>query len=377
MIGKVPKQGRGFRGLVNYLLHGKKGERSTPRVAWTATRNLLISDAAKVPKMMRMTAAKSRRVKKPVYHYIVSWHHDENPTDEMMLQVADTTCADLGLQDHQALYIAHQDTEHAHVHIVVNRVHPETGTAWKTSHDYRRIELSLARQAEVMGLEIVPGRYNAPEQFKGRPKRARNTEMQMNRRQGGNQSRPRWDSEIIAERRDFLQHQFDTAQSWEALHDTLAEQGIWLERKGQGVIIADDAGTMKLSQLGKDIRLTGLEQKFGQSFQDALAAWDARSKERTRDADWQTLRKAREATDLSFSFYRAGLTTRAQLDASLAERKRAEEAVNDHKPLVEQLTQDVGDALGQKPSAPQPPLPEREIPRPSRRKKKRDRGRAR
>lgn len=149
MIGKVPKAGSGFRGLINYLLHGERKDQpagmpapsqdhDASRVAWVELRNMLLSDPDQAPKLMRATALKSRRVKSPVYHYVISWHPSEAPSDDFMRIVADTTCKDLGLDDYQMLYVAHRDTDHHHVHIVVNRVHPETGTAWNRRQDWVR-----------------------------------------------------------------------------------------------------------------------------------------------------------------------------------------------------------------------------------------------
>ncbi len=66
MIGKVPRPGRGFRGLVGYLLHGERRQKVSGRVAWTATRNLLLDDPERAPELMRITARKSVRVAKPV-----------------------------------------------------------------------------------------------------------------------------------------------------------------------------------------------------------------------------------------------------------------------------------------------------------------------
>jgi hypothetical protein len=55
----------------------------------------------------KVTAQKSKRVQTPVYHYVISWRHDENPTDDFMREVADVTCRDLGLEEHQLLFVAH------------------------------------------------------------------------------------------------------------------------------------------------------------------------------------------------------------------------------------------------------------------------------
>lgn len=85
MIGKVPIAGRGFKGLVNYLLRGERGTKDDPnRVAWTDVRNLAIDDPELVPSLMRATATRNRRCKSPVYHFVISWRQDERPTDALM-----------------------------------------------------------------------------------------------------------------------------------------------------------------------------------------------------------------------------------------------------------------------------------------------------
>ena len=44
------------------------------------------------------------------------------------------------------MIVSHIDTDYPHVHAVVNRVHPETGLAWKGSWSRLRAEASLRRQ---------------------------------------------------------------------------------------------------------------------------------------------------------------------------------------------------------------------------------------
>ena len=224
MIGKVPDQGKSFRGVVNYLLFGKKYEPKPERVAWVETRNLLVTDPKKAATLMRLTAQKSKRVKTPVYHYVISWRHDENPTDDVMRTVADTTCQDLGLEEYQMLYVAHRDTDHRHVHIVVNRVHPEDGRAWKNSHDYRRIECSLRRQAEGMGMEYVPGRHNDPERFYGQSRGPTNPERQRNRRLK-QRDLPRFDEVTRSKHREHLHELFLHSASWSDLETSLGPRG--------------------------------------------------------------------------------------------------------------------------------------------------------
>ena len=44
----------------------------------------------------------------------------------------------MGWSEHQAVYIGHDDTAHPHMHIVLNRVHPETGLTLDDYKDHKR-----------------------------------------------------------------------------------------------------------------------------------------------------------------------------------------------------------------------------------------------
>ena len=188
-----------------------------------------------------------------------------NPTDDFMREVADVTCRDLGLEEHQLLFVAHKDTDHHHVHIVANRVHPETGRAWKNSHDYRRIECSLRRQAEAYGMEFVPGRHNDPERFRGRGRGVTDGEQQRNRRLGL-RDLPRWDETTRSRHRKLLQEIFAKAASWEQLEAELDKRGLVIDSKGQGLVIGNESGVMKLSDVGRELRVGALEERFGKAF---------------------------------------------------------------------------------------------------------------
>lgn len=149
MIGKVMK-GRGFTGLARYLESGHDAN-SPDRVEWIEARNLPTNDPQTASLMMRATAAQSVRVEKPVHHIALSFDPDDGADRAMMVRVADRLLDDLGLRKHQALIVAHGDTRHAHVHLMVNRVHPETFRAWHPTHDYTRIERSLREQERELG----------------------------------------------------------------------------------------------------------------------------------------------------------------------------------------------------------------------------------
>ena len=397
MIGKVVKPGKGFRGLIDYLLKGPKDaetlDPNEDRVAWVDIKNMLIADPSKAPALMRATAAKSQRVQSPVYHFVISWHKNECPSEDIMRQVAETTLIDIGLDDHQALFVAHHDKAHRHVHIVVNRVNPDTGVAWRTSNDYQRIELSLRKQSEAMGLEIIPGKHSDPERRQDKTRRAKTSEYRKAQREQ-KPLRPQWSKSLITERREVLTFLVDTSTSWDQLKNSLAPLGITLERKGQGLVFADANGDMKLSSLGKTYRQRDLETRYNATFAPALdrpsddqphhqsqaspelpQKHATKSKTRLRrkthpyrgfdkkpepqaDAIWAELAQARAATDYALILYRLGLSSHAALRRAFAEQDRAQQASDAAKPILEQLLKPDPKKKSDKPGPrPQTPTP--------------------
>jgi hypothetical protein len=112
---------------------------------------------------MRATAAQNVRVQQPVYHLALSFDPGDVVDRAAMEHVADRVLAALELENHQVLMVSHRDRGHPHVHILVNRVHPDTGKAWDRWQDQRIIQQTLREEELALGLRVVPGRL-APRQ---------------------------------------------------------------------------------------------------------------------------------------------------------------------------------------------------------------------
>lgn len=151
MIPRLSPVGSSFKGAFRYFLHDK-GKDSQDRVAWTHTENLLTDNPDKAWKVMAYTAKNAERLKEasgqkrtgrkmtqPVLTYSLAWHPDQSPDRAAMLSAARKSLAELGFQDHETIIICHNDEPQAHIHIVVNRVHPLTGLASSTSHSKRKL----------------------------------------------------------------------------------------------------------------------------------------------------------------------------------------------------------------------------------------------
>ena len=152
----VSSSGKSFRALAAYLANGRSGEEQE-RVAWTASRNLPTSDPELAATFMRATASQSDRVEKPVYHVALSFDPNDSVDRAAMERVADRVLDRLGLAEHQAIIVAHRDRAHAHLHLLVNRVHPETGKAWERWKDRPLIQEALREEERSLGLREVSG----------------------------------------------------------------------------------------------------------------------------------------------------------------------------------------------------------------------------
>lgn len=246
--------GRRFAALARYLVYGRSGE-ETERVAWTAGRNLGTADPEVAAAIMQATANANEQVEAPVYHLTINFDPADPVTPERMQAVADRVLANLGLAEHQALIVAHRDREHPHMHIMVNRVHAETARAWDRWQDQPKIQRTLRILERELGLREVAGRLY---QLDGQepPERASLTSGE--RRQADRSGDPAFPDRVRAHLPELR-----AARSWEELEATLARHGLRLERKGQGLVIADGEYQVKASRVARDLSLQRLEQRFG------------------------------------------------------------------------------------------------------------------
>ncbi len=250
--------GSSFGGLARYLERGPRNAPDLDRVAWTEYRNLdgvdNPSDAAQV---MRAHAEELAdvRVEKPVYHFGLSLPEGEHLSREDWREAIDRVLDRMGLADHQAMVIAHNDTPYEHVHIMVNRV-GDDGRVWEPYRDMvaareavREIErdYGLQRTGPNRGREIDP-----PSPSDGAYAEALRTGQQP-----------------LADRvREQAGEAFAEASGWRDLEQRLADLGFRLERaeRGAGVVVTDGSRRASLSQVDRNLSGPKLAERFGETF---------------------------------------------------------------------------------------------------------------
>lgn len=165
MVPVIAASGASFFGAFQYYCHDKRSQTSE-RVDWTHTVNMLTDCVTKAWKVMAYTAkhqsalkdasgqkATGAKMKKPVFAFSLSWAPEQRPDKKDMLDAAKRSLDMLGLSEHQAIIVAHNDRPHRHVHVIANTIHPMTGLVAKLKHTKRQLS-DFALQYEREGGKV-------------------------------------------------------------------------------------------------------------------------------------------------------------------------------------------------------------------------------
>ena len=297
VIGDERTHGKSsFRDLVDYC-----ASNPPERVAYAGLQNLISPESAALE--MEAVATQNRRCRNPVYHIILSWREMEIPTNAQVDEAVQIALSELDLQDCQALWTVHHDTENRHVHIVVNRIHPETYRAIQPANNWshkaiqkasRKIELIQGWDIEQNGVYTVTADGELVQKDKKPTPKLSKSALDMEAHTA-TQSAQRIGQEITA---PIIRG----AKSWKELHEELAKEGITFEKKGSGAILIIGETVIKASIAGRDISLSKLIGRLGAFEQrDSLVGIAERKPEpvekvidRKVKSDWERFTEARE-----------------------------------------------------------------------------------
>lgn len=241
-----------------------------------------------------MVALSSEAVKSPdtINHYVLSWREGEQPSSKDIEQAVDLLLAELGLDQHQAMYGLHADTDNLHLHVAVNRVDPLTGKVTKPNKgfDIEAVHRAVARIEEIQGWSReANGRYNVAEdgqtvrsdtdQPRQPSQRARDAEIRT-----GTKSAERI---AIEDAWPIM----STAKSWSELHSKLAAVGMRYEKFGSGAVIWIGDVSVKASAANPKASLSKLQKRLG-AYQASEVAAPGRGIEDEDDATPQDMQPA-------------------------------------------------------------------------------------
>lgn len=176
MKAKV-RRGNGFRGLLDYAFG--PGEKNKPDRARIAGGNM----AGRDPRELAREFACGRRlrpdIKKPVWHCSLALPAGE--ATEAWPAICEQHLQNIGVDvsKHQWLAVRHDDTDHDHVHIILNRIGLD-GSVWHGKNDVFLAIESTQQLEKQFRLKLTPGlaaEPDHPRKTRGQDEKARRTEQ--------------------------------------------------------------------------------------------------------------------------------------------------------------------------------------------------------
>jgi hypothetical protein len=265
------KRQAGFKSLAAYVINAKDGGRGDPvdwklgqyvlddphageKVAWAHATNCHADDLGIAVKEIMATQALNKTARTDLnYHLVVSFPAGERPTREQLENIEQELCDAIGMGDHQRIAAVHQNTDNWHMHVAINRVHPQTLRAIEPHQDYPKM------QAACIELEI---KHDLTRDNHGRAAerslRGKAADMEAH---SGRISFARWMAENAAAP---IIARSAAARSWSDLHAAMADYGLVIKPRGAGLIIsADDRVRIKASAIDRSLSIKALTDRFG------------------------------------------------------------------------------------------------------------------
>ena len=194
------------------------------------------------------------------YHLIVSFPVGEKPTNQVLEDIEKNLVDKIGLGDHQRISIVHNDTDHFHFHVLINKVHPITNNNIEPYYDKK----DLMKVCDAMEVKHGLSKTNH-----------KTTNL-----------RKLSESEIFRNEENligFLKENLNSLSSstdWNELHSVVSNFGVCLKKRGAGLVFEDinSKTTVKASSINRDLSLKKLEIILG-DFEDGGKIYESRSRE--------------------------------------------------------------------------------------------------
>jgi len=235
-----------YSNLVNYLVDTQNKEH---RVGTIRVSNCYsdLPDSAVVEvlniQQMNKTAASDK-----TYHLVVSFRDEILPEDTLQ-EIENVICAGLGFSEHQRISVMHMDTDHPHMHIAINKIHPDTLRIHNPHYDYKTIGELCEAIEKKYGLSID----NHDVKQRGAQNRSTNIEFK-----AGSESLIGW---IKQECFTGLEE----AQHWNEFNQILKDHGLELKERGNGFVFVSNNGIgVKASSVDRSLSKKNLVARFGE-----------------------------------------------------------------------------------------------------------------
>ncbi|MBC6961158.1 MAG: relaxase [Nitrosomonas sp.] len=200
-----------------------------------------------VAEVLNTQQMNKRATSDKTYHLVVSFR-DDKLTEDILQKIEDQLCDGIGFGEHQRISVVHHDTDHLHMHIAINKIHPVSFTINNPHYDYKVI----GELCEKLELEygLTPDNHETIK--RGAQGRSSNIEFK-----AGSVSLIGWvQQECLT--------QMQSATSWTELHQVLNDHGLELQERGNGFVFVSSNGVgVKASSVDRSLSKPNLVKKLG------------------------------------------------------------------------------------------------------------------
>jgi hypothetical protein len=209
-------------------------------------------------------AIEATRSKDPVDHWLLSWKEGEQPTQAQCNEAVEILKRHLGMSSgHLAVFALHRNTDNYHLHVVLNRVHPDTLRVEDKGWCIDKAHKAIAEIIRAQGWEAERNaRYVADSSGQvTRTSSVREPQPRSKARDHENATGEKSCERIAQEKAAPI---LLNAKSWAQVHEELAQVDMRYERKGSGAMLWVGDQPLKASCIGREFSRSRMEERLGE-----------------------------------------------------------------------------------------------------------------
>ena len=278
----------------------------------------------------RRLAMRSRKVKKPVRHGILSCRAKESLSEDQCVDAVAVMAKELGCESAMILWAAHVDTDNFHLHAMFVTVDAATGAALPFGQEQDgRAGYKEALQRAIARIEhthrLQPEMGSRYEMQGGEPVRKPQAGVMPRKRTPLRQEVLAWEeasgfASLTRYAQDVAEPILDAATSWAELHRDLAPHGLGIRASVNGGALHAGEERVKLSNVDRRHSWAQLQKRLGEfepSDGVSISAYTPQVRDHAKAAGW--LDRSRRLREVSDQLDRRIAALIASRDAALAE----------------------------------------------------------
>src|SRR5687768_9164709 len=282
---------RSWSRTADYMLDSGTSSRGE-KVGGVRVTNCHTDDPAAATTLIEATQAANTRSKTDkTYHLVFSFPPGEEPDLKTLHKIEDELVAAIGYADHQRISAVHIDTDHLHVHVAINKVHPKGFQNIEPYFDKKKLMETCER------LEIEHGLTRTNHGLTGERKREKDHTklLKDHKKHDGIHSDQthdgagpnRWGESSAREASTIpkgkaadaeahsgveslqglvsrtLAPRLKEAKSWKETHSILAEHGLQIKQRAAGLVIGSGEVWVKASQCDREFSFKKMIDRLG------------------------------------------------------------------------------------------------------------------